>query len=51
MEENRIARKVLCMNLVTTRFRGRPSNRWQGGVKEDGRVVGGEGWQKKVHNR
>jgi len=21
------------------------------GVREDGRIVGGEGWQEKVHNR
>ena len=38
------------MNLGT-RFRGRPRNRWQDGVRENGRIVGGEGWQEKVHNR
>jgi len=38
------------MNLGT-RLRGRPKNRWQDEVKEDGRIVGGEGWQEKVHNR
>ena len=32
----------------TTRLRGRPRNRWQDGVREDGRIVGGEGWQEKV---
>jgi len=32
-------------------MRGRPRNRWQDEVREDGRMVGGEGWQKKVHNR
>jgi hypothetical protein len=37
--------KVLCMNLETTRLRGRPKNRWQDEVREDGRIVGGEGWQ------
>jgi len=26
-------------------------NRWQDVVREDGRIVGGEGWQEKVHNR
>ena len=26
-------------------------NRWQDGAREDGRMVGGEGWQEKVHNR
>ena len=39
------------MNLGTTRLRGRPRKKWQDGVREDGRVVGGEGWQEKVHNR
>ena len=46
MEENRIPIKVLCMNLGTIRLRGRPRNRWQDGVREDGRIVGGEGWQE-----
>ena len=35
------------MNLGTKRFRGRPRNRWQNEVREDGRIVGGEGWQEK----
>ena len=39
------------MNLRTTRMRGRPRNRWQNEVRGDGRIVGGEGWQEKVHNR
>ena len=47
MEENRIPKY---MNLGT-RFRGRPRNRWQDVVREDGRIVGGEGWQEKLHNR
>jgi hypothetical protein len=38
------------VNLGTTRLRGRPRNRWQDGVREDGRIVGGELWQGKVHN-
>ena len=50
MEENRIPKWVLYMNLGT-RLRGRPRNRWQDGVREDGRIVGGEGWQEKVRNR
>jgi len=37
--------------LGTTRLRGRPRNRWKDEVREDGRIVGGEGWQEKVHNR
>ena len=51
MEENRIPKRVLYMNLETTRLKGRPRNRWQDGVREDGKIVGGEGWQEKVHNR
>jgi len=46
-EGNRIPKRVLYMNLGTTRLRGRLRNRWQG----DGRIGGGEGWQEKVHNR
>jgi hypothetical protein len=38
MEENRIPKKVLYMNLETTR----PRNIWQDEVREDGRIVGGE---------
>ena len=51
MEENRIPKRVLYMNLETTRLRGKPRNRWQNEVREDGRIVGGEGWQVKVYNR
>ena len=39
------------MNLETTRFRGRPRNRWQDEVRDNGRIVGGEGWQEKVYSR
>jgi len=34
-----------------TRLKCRPRNRWQDDVRDDGRIVGGEGWQEKVHNR
>jgi hypothetical protein len=44
MEENRIPKRVLYMNLET-RPRGRPRNRWKDEVREDGRIVGGEEWQ------
>jgi hypothetical protein len=47
MEENRIPKRVLYMNLETTRLRGRPRNRWQNEVREDGRVVGGKDGKKK----
>jgi hypothetical protein len=51
MEENRIPKRVLYMNLETTRLRGRPRNRWQDEVREDRRIVGGEEWQEKVYDR
>jgi hypothetical protein len=53
MEENGIPNRVLYMNFETIRLRGRPRNRWQNEVSEDGRilVVGGEEWQEKVYNR
>jgi hypothetical protein len=51
MEENRILRTVLYMNLETTILRGKPRNRLQDEVREDGRLVCGEEWQKKVYNR
>jgi len=38
------------MNLETTRLKGRPRNRWQDEVREGGKIVGGEGWQEKIHN-
>jgi len=50
MVENRIPKRVLFTNSGT-RLRGRPRNRWQDEVRQDGRIVGGEGWQEKVPNR
>jgi hypothetical protein len=40
VEENIIPKKVSYMNLETTRLRGRPRNRRQDEVREDGRLVG-----------
>jgi len=51
MEENGNPKTVLYMNLGTTILRGRPKYRWQDEVREDGRIVGREGWQEKLHNR
>jgi hypothetical protein len=51
VEETRISKRVLYMNMETTSLRGRPRNRWQDEVREDGRIVGGEEWQEKVYNR
>ena len=43
--------KILYMNLETMRLRGRPRNRWQDEVREDGRLVGGKGCKERVYNR
>jgi hypothetical protein len=39
------------MKVEATRPKGRPRNRWQDEVREDGRIVGGEEWQGKVYDR
>jgi hypothetical protein len=39
------------MKLEATRPRGRPRNRWQDEVREDGSTVGGEELQGKVYDR
>jgi hypothetical protein len=51
MEENRSPKKVLYMNLETSRLRGRPRNRWQDELREDGRQVGAKGWKERLYNR
>ena len=51
MEENRIPKNVLSINLETKRLKGRPRNRWQDEVKKDGRLAGGIGWRERVHSR
>jgi hypothetical protein len=51
MEENRIPKRVLYMNLESTRPLGKPRNRRQDEVRGDGRIVGEEEWQEKVYNR
>jgi hypothetical protein len=38
------------MNLEI-RLRGRPRNRWQVEGREDGRIVGENGWKERVYNR
>jgi len=43
MENNRIPKKVLYMNLVTTMLTGRPRNRWQNEVRKDERLDGEKG--------
>jgi len=50
MEENRILKRVLCMNLGTTRFTGRQINRWQDEVRGDERMEKG-GRKKYITER
>jgi len=50
IEENSILKRVLNMNLES-RPRGRRRNRWLDEVREDGRMVDGEGWQEKAYGR
>jgi hypothetical protein len=50
MEENKVPKRVLYKNLETS-WRGRPRNRWQYEVREDGRMVGGVEWQETVYNK
>jgi hypothetical protein len=49
MEGKRIPKRILYMNLESTRPRGKPRNRSQDEVWEDGIIVGG--CQKKGYNR
>jgi hypothetical protein len=42
---------MIAINLETTRLTGRPINRCQDEVTEDGRIVGGEGCQEKVFKK
>jgi hypothetical protein len=46
MEEDTIPKRVLYMNLET-RLRGRPRNKWQDEVREDGRRVAGKNLQQR----
>jgi hypothetical protein len=52
MEENRILKKSIIHEFGNNKAeRGRPRNRWQDEVREDGRLVGGKGWKERVYNR
>jgi ssDNA-binding replication factor A large subunit len=39
------------MNLETETLRGRPRNRRQDDVREDGRLVSGKGWKERLYKR
>ena len=51
MEENRIPKRYYIYEFGNKKLRGRPRNRWQDEVRDEGRIVGGEGWKEKLHNR
>jgi len=51
LEDNKIPKKVLYMNLETTRLRGRPRNRWQDELRGHGRLAGRKVWKERVYNR
>jgi hypothetical protein len=50
-KKNGIPKRVLYMNLESTRPRGRLRYRWQDEVRDNGRVVGGEDCQEKLYHR
>jgi hypothetical protein len=47
MEGNGIPKTVLYMNLGIKRLIGRPRNRWQDEVREDGQIFGEKGGRNK----
>jgi len=44
MEENKIPKRVLYMNLGTTRLRGRPRSRWQDEVRKEWKTLLRTAW-------
>jgi hypothetical protein len=51
MEEDKILNKVFCMDLETTKLKGRPRNMWKGEVKEDGKQAAGKEWKERLYKR
>jgi hypothetical protein len=51
MEENRIPKRVLYLNLGTTSLRGRSRNRWLDDVGEYGRIVEKGGRKEYITER
>jgi len=45
------SQKSIIYEFGNNKLRGRPRNRWQDGVREDGRLVGGKEWKERVYNR
>jgi hypothetical protein len=51
MEENRIPKRLLYINLKSKIPRGIPINTWQDEVKEAGTRVGEKMWKESLYNR
>jgi hypothetical protein len=45
------SKRLLYLKSETSRLRGRPLNRWQDDVREDGILVGGRGWKERVYSK
>ena len=43
-------KSILC-EFGNKKAENRPRNRWQGEVREDGRLVSGKVWKERVYNR
>jgi len=50
-KEREFLKKSIIFAFGKEKLRGRPRNRWQDEVKEDGRLVGGKGLKERVYNR
>ena len=50
-ERKQSSQKSTAYEFGNRRLRGRPRKRWQDEAREDGRIVGVEGWKEKVYNR
>jgi hypothetical protein len=51
VEENRISKIILYMNLESTRPRGRPRNGCKNEVRVDGRIVAGKNYVTEKNGR
>jgi hypothetical protein len=45
MKEGRTAKKIVYMNLETTKLKGRTRNRWLEEVRKDGKLTYGKVWK------
>jgi hypothetical protein len=45
------SQKSIIYEFGNNKIERQTKKKWQDEVREDGRIVAGEGWQEKVHNR